>query len=251
MAHSFVQAHESEAEAFLRFGRAHPQNAVLLIDTYDTEAGAETVVRIAPRLRDEGIEIRAVRIDSGDLAAHAHRVRGILDDGGCQEVRIFASGSLDEHEVARLLPAPIDGFGVGSALTVSADVPVLDSVYKLHEYAGRPRRKRSEGKATWPGRKQVFRRYAAGVLAGDILACEDEDPGGEPLLQPVMRGGRRVGPDPALEEVRRRVRASCASLPPELRSLRPGGSPYPIKPSARLRELAGEADRLSCRTGVP
>ena len=251
MAHSFVQAHESEAEAFLRFGRAHPHNAVLLIDTYDTEAGAGTVVGIAPRLRDEGIEIRAVRIDSGDLAAHAHRVRRILDEGGCPEVRIFASGSLDEHEVARLLRTPIDGFGVGSALTVSADVPVLDSVYKLHEYAGRPRRKRSEGKSTWPGRKQVFRRYAGGAMAGDILACEDEDPGGEPLLRPVMRGGRRAGPDPALEEVRKRVRASCASLPPALRSLRPGGDPYPVEPSARLRTLAAEADRLSDRTGAP
>ena len=250
MAHSFVQAHESEAEAFLRFSRAYPNNPVLLIDTYDTTAGAETVVRIAPRLRDEGIEIRAVRIDSGKLAAHAHRVRRILDEGGCPEVRIFASSSLDEHDVARLVRAPIDGFGVGSALTVSADVPVLDTVYKLHEYAGRPRRKRSEGKATWPGRKQVFRRYAGGVLAGDTLACEDEDPGGEPLLRPVMRAGRRISPDPGLEEVRERVQASCASLPAALRSLRPPAGSYPVEPSVRLRDMVAEADRLSCRSGA-
>lgn len=255
MAHSFVQAHDSEAGAFLRFARSHPDNAVLLIDTYDTEVGAETVVRIAPRLRAEGIEIRAVRLDSGDLAAHAHRVRRILDGGGCPEVRIFASSSLDEHDVARLVRAPIDGFGVGSALTVSTDAPTLDGVYKLQEYAGRPRRKRSEGKATWPGRKQVFRRYAAGLLAGDVLALEHEDPGGEPLLRPVMRAGRRIGPDPGLEEIRERVRASLASLPQALRSLDPGGPAYAVQPSGRVRALAAEADRLSRRpdalSGVP
>ncbi len=146
MAHSFIQAHDSEADAFIRFARAHPENVVLLIDTYDTEAAAAKVVEIAPGLRAEGIEIKAVRLDSGDLAAHARCVRRILDEGGCPDVRIFASSSLDEHGVARLAHAPIDGFGVGAALTVSADAPTLDSVYKLQEYAGRARRKRSEGR---------------------------------------------------------------------------------------------------------
>ena len=244
MAHSYVQAHDSEAEAFLRFARAHPDNAVLLIDTYDTEAGAATVVRLAPQLRAEGIEIAGVRLDSGDLAAHAHRVRRILDEGGCPEVRIFASSSLDEYDVVRLARAPIDGFGVGSALTVSTDAPTLDSVYKLQEYAGRPRSKRSEGKATWPGRKQVFRRYADGLVSGDVLALEEEDPGGEPLLRPVMRAGKRVAPDPTPAEIRERVRSSCASLPEELRSLEPAGTAYRVEPSAGVRALAAEADLL-------
>ncbi|WP_419950682.1 nicotinate phosphoribosyltransferase [Candidatus Palauibacter sp.] len=243
MAHSFVQAHESETEAFLRFARAHPDNAVLLIDTYDTEAGAETVVRIASQLRSEGIEVAGVRLDSGDLADHAHRVRRILDEGGCPGVRIFASSSLDEQAVANLVRAPIDGFGVGSALTVSTDAPTLDSVYKLQEYAGRPRRKRSEGKATWPGRKQVFRRYADGVAVGDILALEDEAPGGEPLLRPVMRSGQRLGSGPTLGEIRDRVRRSCASLPGELRALEPAGTVYRVEASGGVRALAAQADR--------
>ena len=243
MAHSFVQAHDSEADAFLRFARSHPDNAVLLIDTYDSETGAETVVRIAPQLRAEGIEVAGVRLDSGDLADHAHRVRRILDEGGCPGVRIFASSSLDEHEVARLARTPIDGFGVGGALTVSTDAPTLDSVYKLQEYAGRPRRKRSEGKATWPGRKQVFRRYADGLAVGDILALEDEDPGGDPLLRPVMRGGKRLGPEPPLAEIRDRVRRSCASLPDERRALEPAGTVYRVDASAGVRALAARADR--------
>ncbi|WP_419857935.1 nicotinate phosphoribosyltransferase [Candidatus Palauibacter irciniicola] len=245
MAHSFIQAHDREADAFIRFARAHPRNAVLLIDTYDTEAGASKVIEIASGLRAEGIEIRAVRLDSGDLAAHARRVRRILDEGGCSGVRIFASSSLDEHDVARLAHAPIDGFGVGAALTVSADEPTLDSVYKLQEYAGRPRRKRSEGKATWPGRKQVFRTCEGGRLARDMLGLEDEALSGEALLRPVARAGARLRPDPPLKEIRERVRASLATLPSELRALKSARTPFPVEPSAGVRELAREVDRGS------
>lgn len=250
MAHSFIQAHDSEADAFVRFARSHPENAVLLIDTYDTEAGASKVVEIAADLRAEGIEIGAVRLDSGDLAAHARRVRRILDEGGCPGVRIFASGSLDEHGVARLAHVPIDGFGVGTALTVSADEPSLDSVYKLQEYAGRPRRKRSEGKATWPGRKQVFRMCERGRLARDVLGLEGEALSGEAMLVPVARAGARLRPDPPLEEIRDRVRASLATLPAELRGLEPARTPFPVEPSPGVRELAREVDRRSCGDDV-
>ncbi|MCY3698939.1 MAG: nicotinate phosphoribosyltransferase [Gemmatimonadetes bacterium] len=245
MAHSFVQAHDNEADAFVRFARAHPDNTVLLIDTYDTEAGASKVVELAPRLRAEGIEIQGVRLDSGDLAAHARRVRRILDEGGCPGVRIFASSSLDEHDVARLAHTPIDGFGVGAALTVSADEPTLDSVYKLQEYAGRPRRKRSEGKATWPGRKQVFRTREGGRLARDVLGLEDEALPGEALLRPVARAGARLRPDPPLEEIRERVRASLETLPADLRALEPARTPFPVEPSPGVRALAREVDRRS------
>ena len=250
MAHSFIQAHDSEADAFIRFARAHPENVVLLIDTYDTEAAAAKVVEIAPGLRAEGIEIKAVRLDSGDLAAHARRVRRILDDGGCPDVRIFASSSLDEHGVARLAHAPIDGFGVGAALTVSADAPTLDSVYKLQEYAGRPRRKRSEGKATWPGRKQVFRTCERGRLARDVLGLEDEGLAGEALLVPVMRAGARTRPDPAPEEIRDRVRSSLAMLPDGSKALVSARAPCRIEPSPGVRALARQVDRQSPGDGV-
>src|SRR5690606_4162166 len=162
MAHSFVQAHDDELEAFRLFTRANP-NTVLLLDTYDTERAAHGVVRL---VREEGLAIRGVRIDSGDLGAHAHAVRRILDAAGLEQCSIFASGGLDEDELVRLAAsdAPIDGFGVGTRLDTSADAPYLDCAYKLQEYGGRPRRKRSEGKATWPGQKQVFRKRAADGL---------------------------------------------------------------------------------------
>ena len=158
MAHSFIQAHASELQAFEHFARSHPQGVTLLIDTYDTEAAARKLAQLGPRLVRDGIRIQAVRLDSGDLADHAFKVRGILDSAGLNEVKIFASSGLDECALRELLSvrqAPIDGFGIGSAMDTSQDLPNLDCAYKLQEYAGRARRKRSEGKATWPGRKQI------------------------------------------------------------------------------------------------
>jgi len=243
MAHSFIQAHDSETGAFLDFARAHPDNTVLLVDTYDTEAGAAKVVALVPKLRAEGILVRAVRLDSGDLAAHAHKVRKILDDGGCREIRIFASGGLDEYALAKLAPAPIDGFGVGTALVVSDDAPGLDCAYKLQEYAGIARRKRSEGKSTWPGRKQVFRVLKDGRLAQDTLALASETLDGEPLIQPVMREGRRLAPAPALSVLRARTRAALEILPEALRALEPAAVPYRAAVTPALRALADAVDR--------
>ncbi|MFO1309110.1 MAG: nicotinate phosphoribosyltransferase [Burkholderiales bacterium] len=245
MAHSYVQAHASEAEAFEAFARAQPDNAVLLIDTYDTEAAARTVVELAPKLARDGIAIRGVRIDSGDLVAHARNVRAILDAGGLRAATIFASGNLDEHRLAEIAAAraPIDACGVGTRMNTSADAPYLDCAYKLQEYDGRPRRKRSEGKATWPGRKQVFRRYAAdGTLAGDTLTVVGDEAPGEPLLVPVMRGGRRLAPSPALDRVRERTCAELARLPAALRSL--DDAPVAWRPdiAPALRRLAAEVD---------
>src|SRR3974390_2836885 len=203
MAHSFIQAYDDETAAFESFSQSRPENLTLLIDTYDTEAGAEQVVALAPRLKARGIRIKSVRLDSGDLIALSKSVRRILDEGGLREVSIFASGGLDEDNIAVMLAAgaPIDGFGVGTSLTTSSDLPALDCAYKLQEYAGLPRRKRSAGKATWPGRKQVWRRYGAeGRMAGDIISVEDDDQSGARLLQPVMRAGQRVQPPPTLIE---------------------------------------------------
>ncbi|SDD80480.1 nicotinate phosphoribosyltransferase [Sphingomonas sp. YR710] len=241
MAHSFVQAHESEEAAFLDFAAARPADATFLIDTYDTEEGARMLVRLAARLRARGIAIRGVRIDSGDLTLHARAVRTILDDGGLQETRILVSGGIDELSLATLVEAkaPIDGCGIGTSLTTSQDAPALDCAYKLVAYAGQPRRKRSEGKVVWPGAKQVFRRYRAdGQLDHDIIGLADEAIAGEALLQPVMRRGRRLA-TPSLDEVRAVARDNLARLPSELRDLRTP-APYRVDISTGLLRLAAE-----------
>ena len=195
MAHSFVQAHDDETLAFEHFALSRPQGLVFLIDTYDTERAAGRVVALAPRLMAQGITISGVRIDSGNLGEHAVKVRRILDSGGLSEAKIIASGGLDEDALLALSRAgpPIDSYGIGTSLTTASDAPALDCAYKLQEYAGQPRRKRSEGKATWPGRKQVWRRYDAhGRLADDVVSLASEQENGEALLRGVMRGGRRL-----------------------------------------------------------
>lgn len=245
MAHSYVQAHASEPAAFERFARSHPSNTTLLIDTYDTEAAACKLVGLARRLGEEGIAINAVRLDSGDLAAHARRVRGILDAAQLQSIGIFASGNLDEFRIRDLVAAgaPIDGFGVGTRMNTSADAPYLDCAYKLQEYAGRPRRKRSEGKATWPGRKQVWRRFdAGGRMAGDTLTRLNESAAGEPLLLPVMAGGERTAPRRELAAVRDYTTRQLATLPDSLRRLETAPA-YPVAVSQDLRNLATAVDR--------
>jgi nicotinate phosphoribosyltransferase len=245
MAHSFIQAHDDEAEAFAHFARHQPHHVVLLLDTYDTEAAAEKVVKLGPQLAAEGITIKGVRLDSGDLGEHARKVRRILDRGGLPHVTIFASGNLDERTVRDLLQAgaPIDGFGVGSRLMTSSDAPYLDCAYKLQEYAGRARRKRSEGKATWPGRKQVFRRYAAdGRMAEDTLTVEDDIQAGEPLIHPVMRAGARASRAPTLEEIRAHALSQLALLPDALRALE-GESSYPVRIAPAIHALADAVDR--------
>ncbi len=251
MAHSFIEAHDDEAQAFLDFARSQPGNVVLLIDTYDTEAGAQKVVEIAPRLQAEGIRIKAVRIDSGDLAEHARRVRAILDAGGLQDTGIFASGNLDEYALRRFVRdgAPISGFGVGTRLDVSDDVPYLDCAYKLQEYAGIPRRKRSEGKATWAGRKQVYRYYdEAGQALRDSLTSADDAQDGEALIQPVMQGGRRL-PIPDLVSTRERATTAVHRLPPALQALEPAQVPYPVEISDDLKRVTAEADLHQRQTG--
>jgi nicotinate phosphoribosyltransferase len=240
MAHSFVEACASEEEAFLRFARANPRNVVCLIDTYDTEAGAAKVVRLAPMLREEGIAIKGVRLDSGDLAAHAWKVRRILDDGGLREVTIFASGNIDERALQQIIAtgAPIDGFGIGSKVTTSGDAPFLDCAYKLQEYAGEPRCKHSEGKATWPGSKQVFREHALdGSIAGDTIALAGETHGGEPLLECVMRQGRRIAGPMPLPALRQRMKQQLNLLPLSLRKTTGNGN-YAVHKSPALQALA-------------
>lgn len=221
MAHSFVQAHDSEEAAFRHFAEARPSDVTLLIDTYDTEKAAAKVARLEPELRARGIRLHGVRIDSGDLAAHARKVRAILDEAGLVDVKIVASGGLDEWTLQDFTrhDVPIDIYGIGTSLTTSQDTPAIDCAYKLVSYSGVPRRKRSEGKVLWPGVKQVFRRYDAdGQISRDILGLEGEAIEGEELLEPVMQAGRRL-PQPTLEQNRNRAKWNVDRLPDELRGL--------------------------------
>ena len=245
MAHSFVQVHDDESAAFEHFARSRPDGVIFLIDTFNTEAGARKVVALAPGLRSEGVTIRGVRIDSGDMIAMSRKVRRILDNGGLKDVIILVSGGVDEDFIAKVVGsrAPIDGFGVGSSLDSSTDAPTLDCAYKLQEYRGKPKRKLSEGKATWPGRKQVWRKRGAdGRMAGDVVALESAPHEGESLIVPVMKSGERVRNAPPLDEIRSHAASELARLPEPLRGLKPA-RPYPVKISPELERLAEQATR--------
>ncbi len=245
MAHSFIQAHDSEAAAFEAFARARPENVVLLVDTYDTEAAVRKVVALAPKLRDQGIAVQGIRLDSGDLADLAHKSRQILDAGGLRSVQIYASGGLDESKLQEFFAnaTPIDGFGIGTSLTTSSDAPSLDCAFKLQEYKGRARRKLSPGKATWPGRKQVFRSYGEdGVMAGDVLTLEGDAQNGELLIHPVLQAGKRVEAPPSLSDSRAWAAKQLAALPVTLRGLE-GRMPDPVTVSKVLMDLAASVDR--------
>jgi nicotinate phosphoribosyltransferase len=244
MAHSFVQVHGDEMAAFEQYARARPDNVILLIDTYDTEAGARKVVELAPKLKADGIAVRGIRIDSGDLATMSKKVRAILDGGGLKDAVILVSGGVNEDEILRLAKAgaPIDGFGIGANLTTSQDAPTLDCAYKLQEYDGKPRRKLSEGKQTWPGRKQVWRNFASdGVMTDDTVSVEGDTQSGETLIAPAMTAGKRVRPDPSLEAIRDTARKNLAALPPRLRDLDPAAN-YPVLIGDALKDLARGAD---------
>jgi nicotinate phosphoribosyltransferase len=240
MAHSFVTAFSDELDAFRAYARAFPDTAVLLIDSYDTLAGARKAVVIARELAESGHHLSGVRLDSGDLLELSREVRRILDAAGYSDVRIVASGGLDELDIERLIAegAPIDVVGVGTRYNVSADAPSLDLVYKLVSYEERDVLKLSEGKETWVGRKALYRtRGNHGKIAGDLLALAEErlpDDAGAPLLQPAMRGGELLREHPSLDEVRQHCMAEIAALSDGLRRLQSPAA-YPVRTSAELR----------------
>lgn len=235
VAHSYVQAHLSEAESFVRFAAEFP-GTTLLVDTYDTLDGVRQVIELSRRL-GERFEVNAVRLDSGDLGALAKAARTLLDAAGMNDVRIMASGGLDEQAIAALLAdgAPIDGFGVGTTVDVVADRPYLDAAYKLVAYGGRDCGKLSPGKVSLPGRKQVFRRFENGLATGDTIARHDERLPGEPLLDCVMRNGHRL-PAGQVDTAgaRAHTAAQLARLPAALRALELA-EPYPVDISPALR----------------
>ncbi len=251
MAHSYITSFASELDSFDAFERAFPDATVLLIDTYDTVHGARKALQVARRMRQEGRELRGVRLDSGDLVQLSRDVRKIFRDEGFPHVKILVSGSLDEHSMERLLRegAEVDVFAVGTRMGVSDDAPYFDIAYKLVEYDGRPVLKLSSGKKTWVGPKQVFRhRDGAGRMSGDTVALMGEDSrGGEPLLETVMEGGRPLRAPESLETIRKRFREEWESLPVEYRLLKPASS-YPVSISPTLLRLEEQTAEEKRRT---
>ncbi|MFQ5993177.1 MAG: nicotinate phosphoribosyltransferase, partial [Nitrospiraceae bacterium] len=241
MAHSFVQAFESETKAFRAFVATFPKGTTLLIDTYDTLEGARRAVRVARELARQGGRLGGVRLDSGDLAVLSRGVRRILDANRLRDVKIFASGNLTEARISELVRAgaPIDAFGVGTEMSVSSDAPALDFVYKMSEVVRGgeryPTGKLSAHKQTYPGLKQVYRVKRGGLAVRDVLGLDDEAVSGRPLLIPVLRQGRLAGPCPSLAQIRRHAARERARLPSRVRSLGEG-TVYPVKLSPGLRE---------------
>ncbi len=244
MAHSYIQAHERESDALASFATTH-HGTTLLVDTYDIRRGVGLVIDLAERQGND-FDVAAIRIDSGDLEASARMAREMLDGAGLASVRIIVSGDLDAERIAALVDAgaPIDGYGVGTALAVSTDAPYLDTAYKMAEYAGQGRMKLAASKRTWPGRKQVFRQFENGLAVRDVLAAADEPLDGRPLLQPVMTGGQRLdGTQPNLKAIRRHAKQSLAELPQRVTGLAPAERPYQVTVSDKLKRTAGALER--------
>jgi nicotinate phosphoribosyltransferase len=240
MAHSFILAFESEIQAFRAYAETFPNNAILLIDTYDTLQGARNAAIVAKEMAARGQRLQGVRLDSGDLAAVAREVRRIFDEAGLPDVKIIGSGGLDEYDLERFSATnvPFDGYGVGTKVGVSADAPWADTAYKLVEYDDHPVLKLSTGKESWPGKKQVFRfEDARGLFSKDIIAMSDEEiPGAKPLLETVLQRGKIVGRLPTLEDAKSVCRDGLGRLPGIYkRIIEPAR--YPVEFSARLQEL--------------
>lgn len=237
MAHSYIQAHNDELSAFRQFADMYP-GTTLLVDAYDTLHGVRNVIALAESL-GERFNVATIRLDSGDLADLSFQSRRLLDEAGLKQVTIFASSGLDEYEIERLVHcgAPINGFGVGTKLAVSNDAPELDFAYKLVSYAGEPRTKLSSAKVIYPGRKQVFRRIEDGALRGDVLGMHGEQVHGQALLQPVIRGGKRLqDASPSLQSVRSYASEQIGYLPGSLRELEPAAEPYVVEISRALNQ---------------
>lgn len=264
MAHSFIQSFDDEEAAFRAYADTFPGETALLIDTYNTVTGAERAARVGQALQQRGYRLRGVRLDSGDLFALSQQTRRILDAARLTDTRIYASGGLTEHEIARLVAggAPIDVFGVGTEMGVSGDAPALDMAYKLVEYDGRPRLKLSSQKVSLLGKKQVFRLTdEKGCYTGDYLGLRTDSPDEvartaatspervTPLLRKVMEHGRLLHPLPSLDESRRYFLAEFARLPQAYKALR-APLRYPVHLTPTLERFQHEAEaQLRARYG--
>jgi nicotinate phosphoribosyltransferase len=248
MSHSFIMAHDSERAAFDHFVESFPKLSTLLVDTYDTLRGVANAAAVGAKMREAGLKVQAIRLDSGDLADLSRRARRLLDQAGLNDVAIFASGNLDEYKIGELVEsgAPIDAFGVGTSLAVSDDAPAGDFTYKLVEYKGVARLKTSANKMSTPGRKQIFRGVnSKSAPIGDLIGLLDEGvdtvtrefrtPAHKvtPMLEPVVLRGRRVAAPTELGAARERISAGLAAMEPRLKTLRRPAE-YPVRNTAAL-----------------
>jgi nicotinate phosphoribosyltransferase len=239
MAHSYVNAFESEIDSFRAFTRCYPDNAILLVDTYDTVSGVKKACIVGREMKERGQKLRGIRLDSGDMLELSKKARALLDEAGLQETQILASSGFDEYKIADILEkgAPIDGFGVGTNMGVSRDSPYMDMAYKLVEYDSRPVLKLSTGKMSMPAGKQIYRAFdREGRFAEDIIALREEKPipGMAPLLGKVMEKGNRLLSEP-LSAMRERCGSSLKKIPLKTESIR-DPERYPVSKSERLRE---------------
>ena len=246
MAHSYVESFDKEINSFRAFAKSFPDNTVLLIDTYDTIAGARKAVTVAQEMRQAGKSLRAVRLDSGDMVELSKQVREILDKAGFPEVRIFASGGFDEFKIQEILRAgaQINAFGVGTRLGVSADAPYLNMAYKMVQYDGRPVMKLSSGKVSLAGPKQVFRkRDNRGFISRDLIGLFGEDVAdSESLLVPVLKEGRRLVPPEPLPNIQKRFCQEFSLLPKTYKGLK-GNPNYPVEITSRLQALQEQVSK--------
>jgi nicotinate phosphoribosyltransferase len=240
MAHSYIEAFDSELEAFSAYADTFPQHTILLIDTYDTIAGARNAVKVASALQKKGNNLVGIRLDSGDMTALSHQVRNIFDDAGLFDVKIFASSGFDEFKIARCLAekAKIDAFGVGTKVGVSSDAPFLDVVYKMVRFDDRPVKKLSPGKITMAGEKQVFRKSnQRGTFLEDVIGVRDDTiPDATPLLENAMENGKLLHPHPSLSDLRHRFEKNFMLLPAKYKSIHHKVG-YPVTLSKRLEDL--------------
>ena len=241
MAHSYILSFPDELEAFRAFAATFPSNTVLLIDTYDTVRGAEKAAIVGREMKARGERMSGVRLDSGDIAELSKKVRHILVENGLDDAMIFASGGLDEFEIARILErgGEIDAFGVGTKMGVSADAPYTDMAYKLVNYGGRPVLKLSADKETLVCEKQVFRGRKKGLLTGDTITVRNERRDGEPLLKPVMKSGRRLADPEPLHVIQARLSKEMAALGKEFKVLEAPPS-FPVRVAERLARLQAD-----------
>ena len=240
MAHSYVEAFDSELEAFSAYSDTFPQHSIFLIDTYDTIEGAKNAVKVATAMQKKGNNLIGVRLDSGDMTALSQQVRNIFDDAGLFDVKVFASSGFDEFKIAGSLAegAKIDAFGVGTKVGVSSDAPFLDIVYKMVRFKDRPVKKLSPGKITLAGEKQVFRTLnKSGIYLEDVIGVRDEAiSDAVPLLEKVMENGKLLGPHPSLANLQNQFKRNFSLIDDKYKSIHDKVD-YPVKLSKRLKDL--------------
>lgn len=258
MAHSYVMFFDTETEAFKTFAKTFADTSTFLIDTYDDLKGAENAATIAKEMEKQGHKLKAVRLDSGDLATLSKKVRAILDKHGLKYVEIFASGDLDEYKIEELIRkgAKIDSFGVGTRMSTSHDRPYVDVVYKLSGKVENdvfvPAMKLSKGKITLPGKKQIFRQKDnKGRYVKDVIGLEDENIEAEPLLLKVMENRNLTCDLPSLDQLRSKTLRNLSELPDKYKKLR-NAPRYPIRLSPKLRKIRNTlSDQLKSLEASP